>query len=121
MDAKAATVVPGAPGAGISASRSAGPDTLDLVVSTNSKFPGKFMFAYRAVCFNFNSAGELVGDEDDIGPALPVHRGEEDGLYDDERAQIRGLFLEEPPEIYSEDDEEEDDESWDVQRLPIEV
>lgn len=108
---KVCTILPGV-GAGVSVSRE-GSNVLNLTAGTNTKFPGKFMFAFRAVRFRFDSAGELLGKPgDDAGKHMPVHRGDDDGLYDDEAAQIRDLFLEEPPA-----DEEKGE--WDVQRLPI--
>lgn len=111
--ARVSTVSPGAPGADVSMSYE-GSSVLNLTVGTNTKFPGKFMFAFRAIRFKFDSAGKLLGKPlDDAGKHMPVHRGDDDGLYDDEAAQIRDLFLEEPP-----DDEEKGE--WDVQRLPIE-
>lgn len=119
------TVVPGAPGAGVSTSRESGPNFLRVTVGTNSNFPaGKFMFAFRAICFRFNAEGELVGKVEDVDPdstTLPVHRGEDDDMpYDDDRAQICDLFLEEPPEVGSDSDGEEDDQEWDARILPIE-
>lgn len=112
VGARVCTVLPGAPGAGVSVSRE-GSNVLNLVLGTKTKFPGKFMFAFRAIRFRFNSAGEIIGKQDDAGRHLPVHRGDEDGLYDDEGAQICDLFIEGPPE-------DEEEEEWDVHRLPIE-
>jgi hypothetical protein len=112
VGAKASTVLPGAPGAEVSVSRE-GSHVLNLTVGTRTQFPGKFMYAFRAVRFRFNSAGEIIDGHDDAGKHMPVHRGDDDGLYDDEAAQIRDLFLEEPPE-------DEETGEWDVHRLPIE-
>ncbi|KAG0555091.1 hypothetical protein KC19_12G143400 [Ceratodon purpureus] len=113
VGARACTVIPGAPGADMSVSRE-GSSGLNLTLGTKTKFPGKFMFAFRAVRFRFDAAGELIGKEDDAGKHLPVHRGDEGGLYEDEGAQIRDLFHEAPPE------DKEMEADWDVQRLPIE-
>lgn len=121
-------VVPGTPGAGVSVSRDSGPNVLHVTVGTNSNFPPKkFMFAFRAVCFRFNAEGELVGQPEDVDSSssrLPITRGKDDAEtpYDDDRAQIRDLFLKVPgPEVDSDSDEEDlDDQEWDAQVLPIE-
>lgn len=102
----------GSPGAESSVSHE-GSNVVNLGLGTKTKFPGKFMFAFRAVRFRFNSAGDIIGHQDDAGKHLPVYRGDEDGPYDNEGAQICDLFLEGPPE-------DEEEEEWDVHRLPIE-
>jgi hypothetical protein len=80
VGAKASTVLPGAPGAEVSVSRE-GSHVLNLTVGTRTQFPGKFMYAFRAVRFRFNSAGEIIDGHDDAGKHMPVHRGDDDGLF----------------------------------------
>lgn len=108
------SIVPAAPGAGVTVSQES-ENLLTLKASANSKFPGKFMFAFKAVCFKFNAAGDLVNHETDVGKKQLVHRGEDDGPYDNERAQIRDLFVD-PPEVFSDSEDEDDRE---LRALPI--
>jgi hypothetical protein len=80
------------------------------------------MFAYRALRFEFDSAGEYVEHMLDAGPVQPIHRGSEEGAFDDERQQIQELFVQEPPEVFSDSEDEAgevDGEEWDWQPLPI--
>lgn len=91
-------------------------NSIEVTVASGSKFPGKFKFAFRALCFQFSPAGDYVSFEHDAGNVFPVHRGNED---DDERAHLRDLFFESPPEDYNSADDDDDEEEWDVQRLPI--
>lgn len=116
--ARAVTAVPATPGAGFQVSHDRGPNNLVLSVGKKSKFPGKFVFAYRAVRFEFDSTGKLVEHVENVGNHMPVHRGDEEGPYDDEREQIEDLFSEKPSNVISDSDDEDEDE-WDGQPLPI--
>jgi hypothetical protein len=94
-------------------------NSMETVLGPESKFPGKFMLGFRALCFQFSSEGKHVAFEDDAGDVQPIHRGEADEFYNDPRAQLRDLFLQSPPKNYNSEDEDELEEGWDVQLLPI--
>lgn len=108
------SIVPGTPGGDVTVSHES-QNHLTLTARANSKFPGKFMFAFKAVCFKFDAAGNLVKYKTDVGKKEPVCRSEDDRPYDNEREQIRDLFVD-PPEVVSDSEDEDDRE---LRSLPI--
>jgi hypothetical protein len=81
------------------------------------KYPGKIPFAFRALCFRFNAAGECVGMEGDAGAVRPKVRGEDNLSHEQERAQISDLFVGSAPSDVDSDDDEPLD--LDLHALPI--
>jgi hypothetical protein len=100
-------------GLGLEAS-SGSANELVVKVGKKSKFPGKFMYAFRAVRFHFDAEGNLLTFQNNVGKVLPVTRSNaDDGPYADELEQMRELFERPPKESDLEDDDDDDDEDED--------
>lgn len=102
-------VVPGTPGGELNFDRCPDePNTIKLSdPRIGLKYPGKILFAFRALCFRFNGAGEYVGMEVDAGAVRPRVRAEEDKpSHEQERAQISDLFVDSAPSDVDSDDDE---------------
>lgn len=90
--------IPGLPSGHIAKSSNP-PSQKDLtweVPSANSKYPGKIMFAFRPLCFEFNDVGECVKISKRMQCKASL-RGESDDDDDDDRAHIHELFLNSTP------------------------